>query len=51
MVRKCGKISVSNKLKMWHIVFSREQGVGEKIENIKWLEYVAKFVNVAKAIT
>ena len=48
VVRKCGKICVSNKLKMWqNSYFSRDQGFGEKIENIKWLEYVAKFVFAA----
>ena len=30
---------------MWqNLFFSRDQGFGEKKENIKWLEYVAKFV-------
>ena len=48
MVRKCDKICVSNKLKMWqNLFFSRDQGFGEKKENIKWLEYVAKFVFAA----
>ena len=32
-------------------VFSRDQGFGEKIENIKELEYVAKFMFSAYAIT
>ena len=52
VVRKCGKICVSNKLKMWqNLFFSRDQGFGEKKENRKWLKYVAKFVFPAYAIT
>ena len=48
VARKCGKICVSSKLKMWqNLFFSRDQGFGEKIENIKWLEYVTIFVFAA----
>ena len=29
------------------LVFSRDQDFGEKIENLKWLEYVANFMFAA----